>query len=93
MGSKIGQQVERLRLKLNVSQSAFAKLFKTSAMTISRWERGENLPDASSLLKLGIMAKKQRMDGWMFWNGAGLTRDDALTALARDNTQAAAAGR
>ncbi len=92
MGSKIGRQVERLRLKLNMSQTTFATLFKTSAMTISRWERGENLPDASALLKLGMMAKEERMDGWMFWNGAGLTRDHALTALARDKAQAATAG-
>ncbi len=93
MATKISQQIERLRLKLAMSQTDFAKNFRTSAMTISRWERGQNPPDASCLLKLGLMAKQQQMDGWMFWTEAGLTREQALTALGRDKAQAAAAGR
>ena len=92
MASKISHQIERLRLKLGMSQAEFATLFNTSAMSISRWERNSNLPDARALLKLGIMAKNQQMDGWMFWNVAGLTRDVALTALVRDKVQAAPAG-
>ncbi len=84
MARTIGQQIERLRLRFAMSQTDFGKKFRASAMTISRWERGENLPDARSLLKLGLIAKQQRMDGWMFWNEVGLTRDHALTALAHE---------
>ena len=93
MATKVGQQIEKLRIKLNMSQTNFGQLLRTTAMTVSRWERGVNLPDAHDLFKLGLMAKQVAIDGWMFWNEASLTRDHALTALARDKAQAAAAGR
>ncbi len=93
MATTIGQQIERLRLKYAMSQTDFAKKFRTSAMSVSRWERGVNEPEAHDLLRLGLMAKQVGMDGWMFWNEAGLTRDHARTALAGDKAHAATAGR
>lgn len=93
MASKIGQRIEKLRLKMAMSQTEFGNRFGMSAMSISRWERGENLPDARALLTLGVMAKQQSMDVWVFWNQAGLTRKDARSVLAREKAQAAAGGR
>ncbi len=92
MAPTIGQQIERLRIKLAMSQTEFGKRFHMTAMSVSRWERNVNAPEAQDLLKLGLMAKQVGMDGWMFWNEAGLTRDHARTALARDKMKAAAAG-
>jgi DNA-binding transcriptional regulator YiaG len=77
----IEKQIDRLRAKLELSQRDFAKILDTTAMSISRWERGENLPDGRALLKMGLLAKQQSMDGWMFWHLAGVTRADALSAV------------
>ncbi len=83
MTSKIGPQIERLRVKLAVSQTEFGKRFHTTAMSVSRWEHSANPPDARCLLQLGLMAKQQHMDGWMFWNQAGLKKEDARAMLGR----------
>ncbi len=81
--ASIGKQIEQLRMKFAMSQTDFAKRFRTTAMSLSRWERGVNPPEARALLKLGLLAKKQGMDGWMFWNEAGLKKEDARAMLVR----------
>ena len=83
---EIGETIEQLRAKLAMSQTQFGKVFKISAMSVSRWERGANLPDARLLLKLGLLAKRQQMDGWRFWQLAGITKTDARAAFGKANT-------
>jgi DNA-binding transcriptional regulator YiaG len=77
----IDKQIDELRAKLELSQADFGKIFDTTAMTVSRWERGHSRPDGRALLKLGLLAKQQSMNGWMFWQLVGVTRADALAAV------------
>ena len=77
----IGKQVDSLRLTMNLTQTDLSKHFGVSAMSVSRWERNVNSPTASELIKLGLLAKDAGLDGWPFWNLAGITRTDARKAL------------
>jgi DNA-binding XRE family transcriptional regulator len=67
-------RIEKLRDRLQLSQTEFAKKLDVSAMAISRWERGVNEPPANCYLALGKMAG---LDGcWYFWERAGITKSD-----------------
>lgn len=91
--AQLGQQIEKLRYKLGMSQTDLGKLLGTTAMSVSRWERDVNLPESRELLALGLLARKAGMYGWCFWQEAGLSRADARAALGRDHARAAVAGR
>lgn len=39
-----GEKVKALRLRLGLSQGQFGKSIGSSYQTVSRWERGENVP-------------------------------------------------
>ncbi len=93
MAQNIGRNIEDLRNQMAMNQSDFGKMFKTSAMSISRWERNENLPGAHDLLQLGLLAQKVGTNGWMYWQLAGLARTDARAMLDGAPARAAAAGR
>jgi transcriptional regulator with XRE-family HTH domain len=82
MADRVGNRIEALRNTMLLSQTELGKSLSVSAMTVSRWERGENLPESRDLLALGMLAQKAGLDGWIFWKVAGITRSDALNALA-----------
>ena len=88
--ANIGQQVEEVRSKLGLNQSDFGKLFRTSAMSVSRWERSINLPSSRELIRLGLLAKESQLNGWLFWRLAGLAPNDARVLLSQEKTRAAA---
>jgi len=48
----IGQYIQSLRKQKNLSQKSLAELLNVSFQAVSKWETGENLPDASILLEL-----------------------------------------
>lgn len=77
----LGQQIKRLRLKMRLSQSEFGNLLDTSAMSVSRWERDINLPDARELIRFGVLAQNSGLNGWRYWRLAGVTEADAHTML------------
>lgn len=81
MPQLLGTNILDLRIRLNLNQSDFGKMLTTSAMTISRWERDNVKPPSGALLKLGIAAKKEGLNGWPFWEAAGLSRSDARKAI------------
>jgi DNA-binding transcriptional regulator YiaG len=81
MRTTVGQQIARLRFKMNMTQTEFGELFSTTPMSISRWERDMNLPSSHELLKLGLLALKAGQDGWAYWRLAGIKRDDAQAML------------
>ena len=83
MAQGIGTQIEGLRYKLGLNQTDFGKLFSTTPMSVSRWERDVNQPEARDLLKLGLLASEAGMYGWCFWQHAGLTRAEARAMLGR----------
>ena len=72
-------RIERLRDRLQFSQTELARKLHVSAMAISRWERGVNEPPSHSYIALGKLAG---IDGcWYFWERAGITKADARRML------------
>jgi len=72
-------RIERLRDRLQLSQTELARKLHVSAMAISRWERGVNEPPSHSYIALGKLAGN---DGcWYFWERAGITKSDVRRVL------------
>ena len=67
-------RIEKLRNRLGLNQTDFARQLNVSAMAVSRWERGVNEPPAECYIQLGKMAGPP--DCWFFWECVGLTRAD-----------------
>lgn len=72
-------RLERLRKALKLSGAAFAQRLGTTAMSISRWERGLVEPPADVYLIAGKLAGDP--DCWFFWERAGLTRTDIAAVV------------
>lgn len=49
---KIGQFIKRLRTEKELSQYQLADLVPISRQAVSKWERGESIPDSSTLIRL-----------------------------------------
>ena len=68
------RNIKSLRSELKLSQSEFGKRLNCSAMTVSRWEQGEQPPSSACYLAMGKIAGPSF--GWEFWNLGGITEDD-----------------
>jgi SOS-response transcriptional repressor LexA len=68
-----------LRNHLNLSQTAFGQCLHSSAMSISRWERGSQEPTAESYIELGNLGGDPLC--WFFWARAGLRNEDLMRVL------------
>jgi SOS-response transcriptional repressor LexA len=66
--------VFELRKRLNLNQSDFGQLLHSSAMAVSRWERGTHEPPAGSYIELGNLGGAPVC--WYFWGRAGLRNED-----------------
>lgn len=71
--------ITRLRQRLGLSQTTFGQQVGSSAMGISRWERGAQEPPSHSYIELGNLAGDP--DCWFFWGRAGLHSEDLLRVL------------
>ncbi|MGH9498830.1 MAG: XRE family transcriptional regulator [Terriglobales bacterium] len=71
--------IESLRRSLKLSQAELGKELETSAMAISRWERGEAEPPADAYIRLGKLAGDPLC--WFFWGRAGLTTADVMNVM------------
>lgn len=71
--------ISAVRRKLRLSQSELAEKLETSAMAISRWERGEFEPSAEAYLRLGKLMGDPLC--WFFWGRAGLSTADVMRVL------------
>lgn len=67
------------RNSLNLSQTVFGERLNTSAMAVSRWERGQAEPTAAAYLRLGSLAGDPQC--WYFWGRAGLSTWDIMRVL------------
>ena len=56
----IGSEIRRIRLNLGLSQEDFAQKLKVRAITVSRWERGEQLPSQAALSRIEQLVEKRR---------------------------------
>jgi DNA-binding XRE family transcriptional regulator len=68
-----------LRDQLKLSQTAFGQCLNSSAMSISRWERGSQEPTAQSYIELGNLGGDPLC--WFFWARAGLRNEDLMRVL------------
>jgi SOS-response transcriptional repressor LexA/DNA-binding transcriptional regulator YiaG len=75
----------KLRQRLNVNQSAFGQRLYSSAMAVSRWERGTQEPTAESYIGLGILAGAPLC--WYFWGRAGLSNEDLMRVMPTARTR------
>ena len=73
------QEIAHLRNRMGVSQSEFGSKFNTSAMAVSRWERGVQEPPAEIYIQLGALVGDPRC--WAFWERAGLRSVDLMRVL------------
>jgi SOS-response transcriptional repressor LexA len=71
--------ISELRQRLNLSQTDFGQRLHTSAMNISRWERGAQEPPAGSYVELGTLAGEPLC--WYFWGRAGLRKEDLMRVM------------
>lgn len=73
------RKVIDFRHTLKLSQGELGKRLKTSAMAVSRWERGVSEPAAESYIRLGNLAGDPLC--WFFWACAGLSTADVMRVL------------
>lgn len=71
--------IETFRRTLDLSQSELGKRLGTSAMAVSRWERGESQPTSDAYIRLGKLAGDPLC--WFFWGRAGLSTADVMRVL------------
>ena len=77
--------ISDLRQRLNLSQTDFGHRLHSSAMGVSRWERGNQEPGAGSYIELGTLAGAPLC--WYFWGRAGLRAEDLMHAMPELKTQ------
>jgi SOS-response transcriptional repressor LexA len=68
-----------LREQLQLNQTAFGHMLHSSAMAVSRWERGAQEPPSRSYIEIGNLAGDPRC--WYFWGRAGLRSEDVMKVM------------
>ncbi len=71
----LNKAVLRARMKLELSQSDFAKKVGVTAMSVSRWESGANDPPARCVVQMAKMSD-DNTSFWHFLNHIGLSKKD-----------------
>lgn len=72
-------RIEKLRARLNLSQTEFANRLGVSAMAVSRWERGINEPPSKCYVMLGKMSGPEEC--WFYWERIGITKRDVSKVI------------
>src|ERR1700751_1564999 len=73
------RKILAFRQARKLTQSELGKRLKTSAMAVSRWERGDAEPPADAYIRLGNIADDPLC--WFFWGRAGLSTADIMRVL------------
>src|SRR6201998_4676403 len=73
------RKVLAFRQALKLTQGELGKRLRTSAMAVSRWERGDAAPPADAYIRLGNIADDPLC--WFFWGRAGLSTADVMRVL------------
>ena len=73
------RKILAFRQTLKLTQGELGKRLKTSAMAVSRWERGDAEPPADAYIRLGNIADDPLC--WFFWGRAGLSTADIMRVL------------
>jgi SOS-response transcriptional repressor LexA len=72
-------RINTLRRRLGLSQTELGRRLDSSAMAVSRWERGVQEPPANISIQLGNMSGDPEC--WYFWDRAGLHSEDLMRVL------------
>ena len=72
-------KVRELRQQLKLNQTAFGHKLESSAMAVSRWERGTQEPPSHSYIEIGNLAGDPLC--WYFWGCAGLRSEDVMRVM------------
>jgi SOS-response transcriptional repressor LexA len=72
-------KILELRQQLGLNQTAFGHKLQSSAMAVSRWERGAQEPPSHSYIEIGNVAGDPRC--WYFWGRAGLRSEDVMRVM------------
>ena len=73
------RKILALRQTLKLTQGELGEKLNTSAMAVSRWERGEAEPPAEACIRLGNLAGDALC--WFFWGRAGLSTANVMRVL------------
>src|ERR1700730_16805820 len=73
------RKILTFRQTLKLTQGELGKRLRTSAMAVSRWERGDAEPPADAYIRLGNIAEDPLC--WFFWERAGLSTADVMRVL------------
>jgi SOS-response transcriptional repressor LexA len=72
-------KILELRERLRLNQTDFGHKVESSAMAVSRWERGAQEPPSHSYIKIGNLAGDPQC--WYFWEFAGLRSQDIMSVM------------
>ncbi len=72
-------RIGTLRRRLGFSQTELGRQLNSSAMAVSRWERGVQEPPANINILLGNLTGDPEC--WYFWDRAGLHSEDLMRVL------------
>ncbi|HEV7219770.1 MAG TPA: S24 family peptidase [Terriglobales bacterium] len=72
-------RINLLRRRLGLSQTELGRQLNSSAMAVSRWERGVQEPPANINIQLGNLTGDPEC--WYFWDRAGLHSEDLMRVL------------
>jgi uncharacterized protein YjbI with pentapeptide repeats len=76
----IGNKIAEARKKLNISQAQLAESLFISAQAVGKWERGESMPDITTLIRLAeILGVDLNYFSENFQSTAALTNTESLT--------------
>ena len=73
------KMVSELRNRLQLSQTDFGQMVHSSAMAVSRWERGVQEPPSGIYIELGNIAGDP--DCWYFWGCASLHNEGLMRVM------------
>src|SRR5579863_73650 len=72
-------RILELREQLHLNQTEFGQRLRSSAMAVSRWERGAQEPPSHSYIEIGNLAGDPGC--WYFWARAGLRSEDVMKVM------------
>ena len=82
----IGENIKRLRTESNLTQEQLAEALNVSSVAVSKWERGDTMPDISMLPRLAYYFRVS-IDELMSYDACAV--DLEISAFITEHTKAA----
>lgn len=88
MEIRIGENIKRLRLEKGITQEQLSEILGVSSVAVSKWERGETMPDISLLPKIAFYFQTT-IDELLNYDACSVELE--ITEFIRKHTEAAEA--